>query len=300
VIATGEPVIVAYDLAEDSVFGLGIGCSGAVDVRIERVEDDPLTNAWLDVLERGAAAVLITPLSGASGRLLVPDEGEVSGHLGDERLEGAAILGARERLRLVPLQAGPVRVAGQELFFDVSGPPPELVIFGAGADAIPVARQACDLGFLVTVVDPRAALLTPDRFPGATLQPAHDDDCALAVPLTCRSHVVIMNHHLERDTESLRYALASEAPYVGVLGPRARYARLLARLRDDGHVPDAERLSRVRNPIGLALGAETPEEIAVSILGELIALRRGFDGGFLSGRETSVHRPDDSSILARS
>jgi xanthine/CO dehydrogenase XdhC/CoxF family maturation factor len=269
-------------------------------VRIERVEDDLLTSAWLGVLDRGDAAILITPLAGASGRLLVREQGEVGGRLDDERLAAAAIVAARERLQMEPLRSGPVCVAGRELFFDASGPPPELVIFGAGPDAVPLARQARDVGFVVTVVDPRAAMLTPDRFPDATLRLVHADNVTSAVPLTARSYVVIMNHHLERDADSLRYALASPAPYVGVLGPRARYARLLARLAEEGRMPAAEHLSRVRNPVGLALGAETPEEIAVSVLGELIALRRGFEGGFLSGRETSLHVPDDRSLFARS
>lgn len=295
VITSGEPVIVDYNLAEDSIWGLGIGCTGAVDVRIERVEDDALTTAWLEVLERGEPAVSIAPLSAARGRLLVHHRGETLGSLGDSWLEGEAIALAQERLRLAAFQSGPVRIGDDELFFEISEPPAELVIFGAGADAIPLSRQARELGFLVTVVDARAAMLAGDRFPGATLREAHYTAFAETVPLTRRSHVVVMNHHLERDAESVRYALASDAAYIGVLGPHPRYVKLLARIQEDGTVRDAGSLSRVRSPVGLALGAETPEEIAVSILGELIALRRGFAGGFLSGRETSLHRAEPHS-----
>jgi xanthine dehydrogenase accessory factor len=290
VIASGQPVIVDYNLAEDSVWGLGIGCSGGVDVRIERVEDDPLTCAWLDLLECGEPAVLITPLSTNPGRLLVRENGDALGQLKERWLEEEAISLARERLRVSAWQSGPVQIGAVELFFEVSEPPAELVIFGAGPDATPLARQARDLGFVVTLVDPRAAMLVAERFPGASLREAHFTAYPDVVPLTPRSHVVVMNHHLERDAESVRYALASEAAYIGVLGPHARYLRLLARLQEDGKLLDAGSLSRVRSPVGLALGAETPEEIAVSILGELIALRRGFEGGFLSGREESLHR----------
>ena len=91
-----------------------------------------------------------------------------------------------------------------------------------------------------------------------------------------------------------------EAPYVGLLGPRSRYEKLRRALDEKGGTPDRAGLARVRSPVGLALGAETPEEIAVSILGEILALQRGFDGGFLAGREASLHRPDDRSALARS
>ena len=299
VIATGEPVLVAYDLAEDSVWSLGVGCSGAVDIRIERVEDDPLTRAWLQVLERGAGAVLVTPLSGAAGRLLVR-EADVVGDLDDQRVAAAAIVFAREQLLLPRAQSGPALVVGAELFFEISAPPPELVLFGAGPDAAPLARQARDLGFIVTVVDVRASMLTDERFPGATLRATHYSRFPEDVALTSRSYVVVMNHHLERDQHSLRFALASNAPYVGVLGPRARYLRLLDRLAADDARPDAAQLARVRNPVGLALGAETPEEIALSILGEIVAVRRGFEGGFLDGRVAGLHRPDDTRLFARS
>ena len=98
VIATGEAVIVTYDLADDSLWGLGIGCSGAVDIRIERIEDDALSNFWFAVLERGEAGVLVTPLSGVSGRMVVTGSGEVAGGLSDVAVEEAVIAGARARL----------------------------------------------------------------------------------------------------------------------------------------------------------------------------------------------------------
>jgi xanthine/CO dehydrogenase XdhC/CoxF family maturation factor len=186
------------------------------------------------------------------------------------------------------------------LFFEISAAPAELVLFGAGSDAEPIAKQAWDLGFTVTVVDVRESFLSPERFPHATLVPAHFSGFAESVRLTERSFVVIMNHHLERDRQCLRFALESAAPYIGVLGPRSRYQKLLAAQRAEGYLPDDSKLSRVRSPVGLALGAETPEEIAVSILGEILALQRGFDGGFLAGREESLHRPAESSAMARS
>src|SRR5204862_6476210 len=127
--------------------------------------------------------------------------------------------------------------------------------------------------------------LTAGRFPGATLVSAHFSRFAETVRLDARSFVLIMNHHLERDERSLGFALASEARYVGVLGPRRRYLTLMERLRQNGAAFDAASLTRVRSPVGLALGAETPEEIAVSIVGEIIAVLRGFDAGFLAGRE---------------
>jgi len=300
VIATGEPVIVSYDLADDSVWGLGIGCSGAVDIRIERIADDPITNDWLTILERGEAAVLVTPLSGASGRMIVRGTGGVTGGLTDPVVEQAAIARARARLGSPYPASGPDRIGSAEVFYEITMPPPDLVIFGAGHDAAPVAQMAWALGFAVTVVDVRDAFLTPGRFAGATLVCAHFSQFAERVTLGAGSFALIMNHHVERDQESLRFSLESDAAYIGVLGPRSRYDKLLAGLAEQGYVPDASKAARVRSPVGLSLGAETPQEVATSILGELLAIRRGFDGGFLSGSVGSLHRPADKRLLASS
>jgi xanthine/CO dehydrogenase XdhC/CoxF family maturation factor len=298
VIATGEPALATYDLADDSIWGLGIGCSGAVDIRIERLEDEDVTRAWLEALERAEPAVLVTPLAGASGRLLVRQSGVV-GQLGDPRLEVEAT--SRARRMLAAREASGPRAVGQaDLFFEIGEPPPELVIFGAGHDAVPLARQAWTMGFEVTVVDVREAYLTADRFPGAKLVAAHHSRFAEVLAPGAGRFVVVMNHHVERDQESLRFGLESDARYIGVLGPRSRYQKLLAGFAEQGYVPSPARLARVRSPVGLAIGAETPEEVALSILGEILAVRRGFEGGFLSGSEGSLHRPDEKRAVARS
>jgi xanthine/CO dehydrogenase XdhC/CoxF family maturation factor len=299
VIETGTPTVQLYDLEDDSIWGLGIGCSGAVDIRIERLDTDPITRRWLEILERAETAVLVTPLAGGPGRLLVTEQ-ETIGTLGEVALDGAAAARARDRLRATFPRCGSEAIDRIELFFDISVPPPELVVFGGGFDSEPVARQAYALGFDVTVVDPREAFLSPARFPHVRMIPAPVERFAGAVPITVRSSVVIMNHHLERDRESLRAALESPARYIGLLGPRSRLEKLLGAMREAGHVPTPAALARVRNPIGLALGAETPEEIAVSVLAEILALQRGFDGSFLNGRAGSLHRSADSRLFARS
>ena len=300
VIDTGVPIIVSYDLAEDSIWGLGIGCSGAVDIHIERIEDDAITRDWLAILERGEAAALVTPLSGVSGRMIVRGTGEVAGALTDPVVEQRAAARARARLAAAYPASGPERVDGAEVFYEITLPPPSLVIFGAGHDTAPVARQAWALGFAVTVVDVREAFLTSEQFPGATRVCAHFSQFAERVALRAGSFSLIMNHHIERDRESLRFSLESDAAYIGVLGPRSRYDKLVTGLAEEGYVPDPAKTARVRSPVGLSLGAETPEEVATSILGELLAIRRGFDGGFLSGSIRSLHRPEDQRLVASS
>jgi xanthine dehydrogenase accessory factor len=300
VIASGEPVIVSYDLADDSIWGLGIGCSGAVDILIERLEDDAITRGWLTMLERAEAAVLVTALSGVSGRMIVGGAGLVAGGLSDAVVEEQAAERARGRLRAAYPASGPESIGSAEVFVEITIPPPDLVIFGAGPDAAPVARLAWTLGLAVTVVDVREAFLAPDRFPGATLVCAHYTQFTDRVKPRAGAFMLVMNHHVERDQESLRFSLESDASYIGVLGPRSRYEKLLAGLAAQGYSPDASQTSRVRSPVGLSLGAETPYEVAVSILGEILAIRRGFEGGFLSGSVRSLHRPEESRLLANS
>jgi xanthine dehydrogenase accessory factor len=303
VIETGEPVVVNYDLADDSLWGLGMGCSGAIDVRIERLDElehDAPLRLWLDVLERGESAALVTPLAGGSGRLLVRPGAESHGHLSDPLMENEALSRSRMRLGAAFPQSGVERIGSGEVFCEISTPAPELVVFGANSDAAPIARQAWVLGFSVTMVDVRSSYVTADRFPSARLVAAHYSEFASAVPLAPGSFVLVMNHHLERDEESLRYALDSGATYIGVLGPRPRYQNLLTGLAAKGYTPSASSLARVHSPVGLSIGAETPEEVAVSILAEILAVRRGFEGGSLSGFTGSLHAPDDQRLLTSS
>jgi xanthine/CO dehydrogenase XdhC/CoxF family maturation factor len=300
VMATGDTALISYDLADDSVWSLNIGCSGAVDIRIERVEDDEVTSAWLTVLARGAPAVLVTPVAGGPGRRIVFEDGTAVGQLSGPELEAEADAMARAHLGAAYPQSACAVVSGVELFFEVNQAPPVLVVFGAGQDAVPVVRQAWALGFEVTVVDPRAAYLQGSLFSGARLILTGFEALSAAVPLPRGVYAVVMSHHLERDRLALGYCLLHDPAYIGVLGPRARFERLLAGLSADGVVPSASALARVHSPVGLAIGAETPEEVAMSILAEILARRRGFEGGFLSGSTARLHRPADSRATARS
>ena len=301
VLASGDPRVIHYDLADDSLWGLNIGCSGAVDILIERVErDDPITQAWLASLRRGERSVLLTSLAGISGRRLVPLSGAPIGHLSDERAERAAEAAAHDLFDAPHPCSRIEQIGSAEVFCDIAVPPPHLVIFGGGFDAVPLSAQAWSLGFAVTVIDPRGAFLTADRFPPATLISAQPSDPSARAALVDGCFAVVMNHHLERDKWALHTSLESTAAYVGVLGPRSRFDRLLRALTDRGFEPSAASLARVRSPVGLALGAETPDEVAASILGEIVAIRRGFHGGFLSGSVDSLHQPVDRRVLARS
>ena len=295
VIESGQPALTSYDLEEDVVWGLGIGCGGSVDVRIERLDFDALQTPWLEVLERAALGVLATPLSDGHGRALFSPHSSVGAleppELHDQVLEAAhAMMQAlypRAETRAFTLADG----SSVDVFLDASAPAPELVIFGAGHDAIPLHHRGRDLGWEVTVVDQRSAFATPERFPGARIVLARPEQFASHVSVGPRSFVMVMNHHLERDTATLGFAVDTPAPFIGVLGPRSRYHKIVDALAPHGVELTPERLARVRSPVGLDIGAESPDEVALSIMAELIAVRRGFAGGLLNGREGRIHDP---------
>jgi len=289
VIRTGRPALAHYDLSEDATWGLGIGCGGSVDVRVERVDPgDPVTAGWLAALAEGRAAALAVPLVGEGRVLVLPGE-EVTGSLPGDSLHAFAVKAARERLDLREPRAVTLAAPdGTPVFIDVNVPPPELVIYGAGHDALPLAEQAHALGYAVHIIDPRPAYLTPGRFPGATLHDLAPEELHRFTPGE-RAHLIVMNHHLDRDRLCLAHALRSGAGYVGVLGPRSRAEDLLRELERAGVSFTPGQLARLRSPVGLRLGAEAPGEVALSILAELMAWRRGYDGGFLSGHAGRIH-----------
>jgi xanthine dehydrogenase accessory factor len=295
VLRSGTPVLRHYDLAEDVVWGLGLGCGGTVDIYVEPVDGSPLLAEWLETWTRGGRAVLATPLADATGRTLFSAEGDALGSTRDPALDRAVSAAAREILSAPYPRAETRSLAGGngavDVFLDVAGPPPELIVFGAGHDAIPLVAQAHRLGWSVTVVDAREAFTTADRFPGSRLVIAHPAQFETQVRIGVHAFVIVMNHHLERDQAALSFALRSEAVWIGVLGPRSRYMKLLDGLASAGAAPTPAQLARVRSPVGLDIGAESPEEVALAIIGGILAERRGFEGGPLDGVTGPIHDP---------
>jgi xanthine dehydrogenase accessory factor len=300
VMESGQGVVKFFDLDEEVVWGLGLGCGGAVDVYIEPLDVGTEFQQWLETVQAQKAGVLATILNVKEGssfhkasRLFIAEDGSMSGNLGHESLNAQVLELAKEKMsQLYPRSETKTFKANDEaieVFIDVNMPPPELAIFGAGHDAIPVASYATKLGFRVTVIDARHAFVTSERFPNASLVRTHPSGFAEKVSLSPRTYVVLMNHHLERDKESLAFALTKNVPYIGVLGPRSRYERMLNALKEENRMPSVKELSIVRNPIGVDIGADTPDEIAVSVMSELIALRGNYKAGFLNERAGRIH-----------
>ncbi|RST72707.1 XdhC/CoxI family protein [Siminovitchia acidinfaciens] len=293
VISSGQPLLKTYDMDEDLVWGLGLGCPGTVDIYIEPVPltQDTAFDLWLSCMIEEQPCVLATILQkedGVSGRVFIPKKGAPAGEFPDSSVQAHVITYTQQKMNEKnPKSESRTFMAETgrdiDIFIDVFTPPSEIIIFGAGHDAVPVAKYAVSLGWKTTVVDPRTYYNSEERFPGTERILADTAKFNDQVKIGSHTYVIIMNHHIERDRETLKYVLPSSAPYIGVLGPRKRRVRMLEAIEDEGiHFTD-EQLQRMHSPIGLDIGSETPEEIAISIVAEIIAVQKGHEGGFLQG-----------------
>jgi xanthine dehydrogenase accessory factor len=295
----GRARLAGWDLTadDDAVWGLGLGCNGAIEVFIEPAERAAEVAGALRVAleeERPISVVTVVESSRAGiepgARLVVRPDGTSDGSLGEASVDAVAVEAATALLRE---ERSEVRALAEGIraFVEVLDPPLRLIVCGAGHDAIPLVRAASVLGWSLTVVDDRPAFLTRDRFPEATGFVGVDDpeDAAKAAAVDDRTFAVVMTHNFLRDKGYVRSLLGSPAAYIGMLGPGARTERLLMELRDEGvEIADGDR-ERIHGPAGLDLGGEGPEEIAQAIIAEIVAVKRQRAGGFLRDRPGPIH-----------
>jgi xanthine dehydrogenase accessory factor len=266
VIETGKPRLLHYDTGGDdrTVWGLGLGCNGSVDIFVQPATD-PRT---LDVLrELGARLAKRSPFAVSTIVDGPVDVGHLIIHDASSRDTGCQV-------RIVD---------GSKVFTELFQPPPRLIVCGAGDDARPLVAYASEAGFAVTVIDHRQAFLTADRFPLARrllqLRPDGDLDSLLIDDSTL---VLVKTHSFAHDRDWMKCFLNSRARYIGVLGPRARTENMLGQL---GAADDP----RLFAPVGLSLGADGPEQIAISIVGELLAVLSRQQPGHLREKGQTIH-----------
>ena len=284
ILAKGQPERTIFDYNQEKTWWPG--CGGTVEVWVEPIDSDGLLMQWLSQSPQAESSALATVIGGGGGRVWVMADGSFSGSIEPLEVQESVIRTARQML--VSGSRPTTRyVQEAEVFFDLSSPMPELVLFGAGHDAKPMANQALVLGFKVTVVDARADLLA--QFEDVQALQANPEEFAGKLELSPRTGVIVMNHHLDIDRKTLRYLFDTPVQYLGLLGPRNRLEKILDVLRLEGFEPSTSQLARIRNPIGVDLGAESPEEIALAVLAEILALQRGFKGGFLSDKKSGIH-----------
>ncbi|MCS7156819.1 MAG: XdhC family protein [Blastocatellia bacterium] len=311
VLVHGEPVLRRYDLTSEDelVWGFGMGCNGKIDVLIEPL---PLVRSYLErtrqILEqeRGVALATLIEVPENSGlkmgaKRLIPIDGSPAGTLGDVALDAAVERDARALLasgRSKTLTYDPMQLGGHcaswtsaaRVFIDCFLPPPQVIIFGAGADAVPLVRLAKEAGFRVTVVDHRSKFVTSERFPWADrLISAHPEEAPEHLTLTPGMFVVLLTHNFHVDAKLLAWLLKSPVGYIGLLGPKERRELLLRNLREQGVELRPEEVQKLYAPVGLDIGAEGPEQIALSIVSEILAVRNRRVGTFLRERQKPIH-----------
>src|SRR6266699_1820244 len=291
VIRKGEPELRNYCSSADEIaaWDLGVGCEGPVDVYVERAD---VRSRERELLEGRVPFAVCTRLPGsgergAGSRLIVTGD-HVDGDLGAKELTTGATMRARERLDTG--KSGIDEIAGRSVFFDVLIPPPQLVVLGAGDDARPLVRFAADVGFRVVVVDRRVGLLTRERFPAAAaLVRSTGDELGAATPLDGECYAVVMNHNFADDQAYLRALLKTPVAYIGVLGPRQRTDRMLRNLAAQALLDEG----RVYGPVGLDIGTDGAEQVALAVIAEVLAVRSGRRARSLRERLAPIHAPTD-------
>jgi xanthine dehydrogenase accessory factor len=256
VLAGGEPRLITYGITDEMAFGVGLPCGGEIDVFVE-----PLSSEQSDVV--------LTVVAGEN----------VGEKIHDPELEQAARRRGRSHL---------FEVEGRAVFADVSVPPPRLFVYGAIDTAEALCAAAKLLGWRTIVADARQRFATPERLPSADeILVLWPEDALTQVAPDAATAVVVLTHDDKFDLPLIRGALATDAFYLGWLGSRRNQDRRRGLLLAEG-VSDGD-LARVSGPAGLDLGAASPEEMAVSILAEILAVRAGRAGGALREKSTRIH-----------
>jgi xanthine/CO dehydrogenase XdhC/CoxF family maturation factor len=309
VLWTGAAKLVEYNTAstgDEMAWGLGLGCNGIVRVLVEPLASGSL---YIEELRRSCGPRPDTPsvsvatvyqsaspaLAPAGARLFLDADGNVR----HENLSGELAAMLEDEVRALArdgLTAGArlcdMNGLAAKVFIETLLPPVPLVLFGAGQDALPIVRLACDLGWQTEVVDPQSRPASRSRFAIADrVTLARPEDIGAHVRITPRTMTLLMSHNYSHDLEMLRFLLASPAPYIGVMGPRKRTEQMLTELAAAGETVLLEEasLARLHAPAGLDIGANGPAEIALSIVAEMRAALEGRRGGMLRERHGSIH-----------
>jgi xanthine dehydrogenase accessory factor len=305
VVQSGRPALQRYGISNEDAFAVGLTCGGIIDVFAEPVSQGsfPQLQAVADDIAAHRPAAVATVISHPDpewlGRRLVITPDAVDGSLGSARADAAVSDDARGLLaagRTAVLTYGPDgerQGVGMEVFVSSYAPPPRMLIFGAIDFAAALARQGAFLGYRVTVCDARPVFATRARFPGADEVVVNWPDRYLASQaeqgaIDTRTVICVLTHDPKFDVPVLQVALRLPAVgYIGAMGSRQTHKDRVDRLREVG-LTEAE-LSRLSSPIGLDLGARTPEETAVSIAAEIIAHRWGGGGRPLAEGDGRIH-----------
>jgi xanthine dehydrogenase accessory factor len=311
VINQQHPKLVTYDTTdeEDVTIGVQLGCAGVIQVLFEPLDAARNVNP-IDLLRKVMAqrqrTVLVTLVDLVNRQrdqpgmcLLMEEDGTLTGELPFEGIRESLISDMRASLSTGASSFLQYDTEGRTLtaFVECIDPPVCLVAVGAGNDAIPLVRMADILGWETRVVDGRGTHARPERFVAACQVLVSKPEKVLEQLLFDDQTVfVLMTHNYHYDKAMLRALLERRARYIGALGPKKKLERMLGELRTEGFVPDEAQLSSVFGPVGLEIGAETADEIALSILSEIKAVLSGKPGGMLREKQDVIHAREDLRI----
>lgn len=285
-LSSSQSRLVEMKLGNEDAWEIGFSCAGDLDVLIEPV-DLTRRNNVLELyrvvraaVDQGKRAVIATPLRDTSRKLLMIEGGEISGSLGTPEFDREAHSVAVQLMRRGVSSTVSLGPDSMNVFFEVHGPPPTLIVFGASHVAMPLVSLAHDLGLKTIVIDGRPRFATRERFPDVDkLLIGIPSEIAETLSYTSSTFVVLTAHDYKYDLPVLKVVLPARPAYVGLLGSKRRGAAIREFLREDGM--EQSLLDQLHVPTGLDIGAETAAEIALSILAEAVALKSGRSAAFL-------------------
>jgi xanthine dehydrogenase accessory factor len=300
VLQAGQPRLVSYGISDEMGISVGLACGGSIEVLIEpsgTSSPQPSSTAVGEGDLRAISDLVRHEVPVAIGTVIRPESmvgrrvwfarGEIHGSFGDNALDGAFVASAERLLRSGQAKAQTARDATGnevELFVDTYPAPPTLLIFGGVHVGIPLTKYAKILGYRVQVIDPRGVFATRERFAEADdLLIERPEDYLARTEINENTYVVVLTHDPKFDEPVLKHVLNTRASYVGAIGSRKTNQDRMARLETEG--VSRELLARIHSPIGLDIGSQVPEEIALAIMAEVVAARYGKAGTPL--RETA-------------
>ncbi|WP_353929731.1 XdhC family protein [Okeanomitos corallinicola TIOX110] len=300
--------VITYDTnaEEDIIWGFGLGCNGVVDILIESLEKENSVNPLkfihqcLSAQKSGIIATIFSVTGNIDVQLgaclTLNSDDFVNSNIPESSLQQALIKDSKAALEnqhssfhKYQLPLGEVNV-----FIEFIQPPPNLMIFGAGRDAVPVMNFAKALGWKVTIFDCRALEVTQERFISADkVILTRREILHQQVSVNENSIAVVMTHNYFDDLAVLKLLIPSHIKYLGCLGSKKRTARLLTDLQSDVGELTSKQLEKFYAPVGLDIGADTPETIALSIVAEIQAVLKNRDGGFLKNRTKPINQRNE-------
>lgn len=301
VMTDNKPMTITYDTREESNqnLGIGLGCNGVIDVLIEPIDSthkNNLVSLFETFSKENQPVALATIFSSdyAGEKFSMDEQGRTTHSFTNSQLCDEV---QKDLLSVFQTKKSEAKKYGDsEVFLELIQPTFSLILFGGGFDARPVSAMAKALGWDVVVTDECVSHIAPIFFPDADklslcTREFIDRDFTITPYTAC----VLMSHNYEYDRDVLKKLIPTETPYIGILGPRKRFDKMVSELSEQGIELSTSDMQRIHSPIGLDIGAETPDEISVSIVAEIQSKFSNRSGGFLKYRSSPIHHRDSQN-----